>query len=243
MATEETTADKPAEQDADEQVKKTVTINGYAKPGEYEDSDEGRRRFADALDEDTDFFDRRSRDRTTRYAVLDELKIDLCWDVYEDLKEKVDAGFDIGDARLTVEEETTSEYRYRVQEAGRNLADSFGRSIDCPEGLAPHSYNEHVWVDDDEWIVVIRSRKPKLRQVLAHHDRRTRKHRFESDEPVMSFQWNVELGPATEDFIDLWSEQVTGPFADYVARNTAINKVRIADCKERVEREGDCFNV
>lgn len=236
MSTEPGVADKPAAP----KVKKTVTVNAYGRPNTY-GSD---REFADALDPAHDYHARSTREKTKRLAVLDDLEIDLYHDVYEDIQGKVDDGFNLGDVVVEERTRTTSEFSRAPSEAVRQVTRDFGETIDPPTGLSPHGWNDHVWLDEnDEWAVNIRSSKLKDRSVLTHHDRRTPDTRHESDTPVMSAQWTVELGPATEAEIETWTDAITGPFADHVARLDAIEKVRIANCKERVEREGDCFDV
>lgn len=231
MTAKQPTADKPAAT-----VEKTVTVNAYA-PDFGSD-----REFADALDDERDYYETRSRTRHTYVASLGDYNFEIASETYDGLSAEIDAGVDTGELSIERRESTTQDHRYSPSTAPNRLAERFCESLEF-EGLQRADYLGNVWKDDEgEWIIHVRSINLQPRRVLAHHDRRTSENRYEGDEEVMSAQWTINLGPASEAEVDEWNERITGPFAQFIAENPAVEKVRIADCKERVEKEGDCFD-
>lgn len=239
MRKEQPTADKAAAT-----VEKTVTVNAYTAPGVY-DAESGRA-FAHDLDTAHDYTERTTNETTSQVAVFGTHELNLHYDEYTDIMAAVEDGVDIGAVRIEERTSKSSDYVRRPREAPDAVADEFADSVPSlhREGLTRTQWSSRSWEDaDGEWVITLRSSKLKPRRVLAHHDRRSPDNRFEGAGNVMSAQWTINLGPAAEERIQEWTDIIVTPFADDVARNSAIQKVRIADCVTTTEKQGDCFEL
>lgn len=234
MTAKQPTADKSAATT----VKKTVTVNAYA-PDFGSD-----REFANALDGVRDYFDTKTASRTDYYLNIGDYSVDLSSDAFRRVRDEIDAGANVGEVTVEERQRSTQEYRYRPINAPGKISDRFADTVGEFDGLHQPEFLKSVWKNGDgDWMINIRNRSLEPRRVLAHHDVRTSENRYEGDGKVMSAQWSIALGPASEAEVEEWNERITGPFAQFVAEQPAVQKVRIADCKERVEKKGDCFDI
>lgn len=239
------------------QTKKTITLNAYADPSVVdgahfdgtetdEEIEEIARTFATVLSEDRDFFETTTREETDKYLALDGQRFDLDWESEDELEQLVADGANLGDFEFVTKTSSTTEYRHGPVSAGRELREEFVADLDVPPGLTQRWDRRFEDAETGETMIRFSGYEATPRRRLVHQSERTPATRFEDDDPTarqMAVQWIITLGPASEAQIEQWSTSVVGAFSTFVARQHGIETVRIADCTETLEREGDCFDL
>lgn len=241
--TETQTGDAQPDNDDTEQVEKEVTVIGYATPDAFADE----RAFADELTE-TDMYERETTESVSVEIGFDDQTEGL---YHSDLKEAVaDAvetdRIDTGDFEVDVERNFSKDFSNSLTKAMSELRSELldDAPDELPGEIERGGIYDYKWQDDMfESFVHVMTGSIDERPLLAHRSRRTADERYDDEEDRLSVSFTVDMGPADADRIDEWSEAVVGTLSSALGQVSAIERVRIASCTERVERQGDCFDI
>lgn len=225
----------------DSATKKTVQITAYGKKGL------SKRQFADSMC---------SKDMTERHTVENRtVKLEYDGDrrvrsvnIRDDSFRAELIAADIESEKLRVVDETTTadEYKHSLGKATTVVAEKFAEDLPdkLPGGLTRRDFWDTRWANDqDESIVRIKGCRIGERKLLKHRSERSSEDRFESDKELVAAEFRVELGPATEAEVSKLSKEVVKPFIRMLNKEEWSDRVRVSDCKEKVERKGDCFEI
>lgn len=223
------------------QVEKTVTIIGYLAddPGDKRDA-------AAQIDPHSDYTERERRESRSVEIVYDDPDTD---------REQTQSVFsaDMADAlaqtgledpfSVNVERDVNNDYVRATFEAGNSVRKRLVRDTLPHEiGDLERSFHRKYQTENRITKIQIDVEGPEESRVLKHHDTRTAENRFEDETSRMALTFSVTMGPADESDVEHWSKQVVDPLAKALAREEWTGRVRIADCKETVEKQGDCFD-
>lgn len=237
---------KPADGGSTEsEQKKTVTIVAYGALDTYD----SLRDMADTLDPTRDYYERKyQRNRSVEVVVLDE-------DGEEAGSEKVfnsavrdalvEHGVAADNVEVREEHDVKRPYRHSPDKMASDLRKEIGRRLpdELPGGLS-QSWYDRKWQDEShETKVRIRSQGLDNRRVLVHRSKRGGRRKYDSDRKHPSAQFTIELGPADGDLVEKWNRKVVEAFIRELHDEYWVERVRVTDCAETVEREGDCFDL
>lgn len=232
-------------------VEKEVTIIGYGA-----DPDMSARAFAGTFDpEGRDFTEREESDYTRHYLTYydadegERVQDYLSEDAYQTLlnTDAFDPENDDG-VDLKREVENTVGYAHDSKEAVSAAVNEIFEALkeEDPESLEDYYLNEYgPYVGDEVMnkLVTFGGYSVTRQRVLVHQSEREESDdRFETDDERPAVQFTVTIESDEEEVAHL-SDEVVGYFMDRVARHDAIEKVRVSDCMEKVERQGDCFDL
>lgn len=225
------------------QQKKTVTVVAYAANEAFK----SERAMADALDGSRDYYERAYNRSETVALAFDDGETTRDIRVYGDkVKEALkEAEIDHEHLDVDVEETVSRPYRYSpdqyVDEVRRGLCSELPGALDGDISTGLWNYK---WQNDDmETLVHIRKSGVDYRRVLVHRSERDGRRKYDSKRKHLSVAFTVEFGPASTDLVEEWSETVVPVMIRELYDLEWVEKVRIADCVENVERKGDCFDV
>lgn len=228
--------------DSETEAEKTVTVTAYAEHGAFG----SERDMADTLDDSTDYYERRRKKTRTVALEYDDGETEADEYVYNDAVRDalVEAGVAHPDLTVTDETEVSRPYA--------NVPDSYSGTVckrttralpDTLTGGIERRWSRK-WQDDQRrTLVKIAAGGIDARRVLLHRSERDGRRKYETDKKHLSMQFTIDLGPADESTIKAWSEEVVAPFVKELNKLDWVHKVRVTDCKETVERDGDCFNA
>lgn len=226
-------------------VKKTVTVIAYAAHGAYT----GARTMAADLDPSIDFYERDyRRSRTVRLVALDDEGEEIQGEtIYcSDLKDAlVNATID-GDLRVVEEVEVSRPYAHEPHTVVKDIRSRLARALpdELAGGVERADWWSYKWQDDDNVSkVFIRSGRIDHRRVLAHHTRRNGRRKYDTTRKHLSMEFTIELGPESGDIVAEWNETVVARFVEMLVDEPWVERVRVSDCVETIEREGDCFDL
>ena len=250
MAVNASAADE--EQSETTNVQKDVTIIAYADAGGQVDE----RGFASEFDpEGRDFEEREENTRTSHYVRhynSDENEWQeeyISEDAYEVLFEK--GGFDPeNDANVELKRDVDHrvDYAHRPKEAVEAVVNAAFESLEDDElpaledfrlkAYGPKIQDRNTWED----IVTFTPGRVNSQKVLTHQAEREEGNRFEDDTGRQAFSLTINMD-ADEETIDTLSNTVVPNIMSFISKLEGVGKVRLSDCKKRVETEGDCFNA
>lgn len=236
-------------------TKKTVSIMAYG-------ANEGasNRMFAQAIDQSTDFTERRTRTTdtckihfTNRWGDDSDTKIDreaylaLAGDDAGEPEDGEDFSetLEVNEGTLTREIEHSEEYRYGPRTGASNLLDEASDALpsEITGGHTESTWGTKYQNDEDVTKVRVSSRGISKKKVLVHQSERdSSEDMFEGDTEYPAAEYSVTLEGTPEE-VEAWSEEVISPLLTALATADGVHKVRVTDCKETVEKEGDCFNL
>lgn len=227
-------------------TKKTVVVVAYAE----HDAFKSERAMADALDPSRDYYERDyQRSRTVELvATDDEGEVINREKVYcSDIKDALVEG-GVGSPNLTVNEEveTSRPRKYSPSGVVSDLRDDL--ADDMPEtltgGVEQAKWWNYQWQDaESRTLARIRAGDLDYRKVLLHRTERNGRAKYEGRRKHLSMEFTIELGPAAEETVEARNDELVAEFVKELAHVDWVHKVRVSDCTETVEREGDCFEV
>lgn len=233
-------------------VQKDVTIIAYADDSGVT----GDREFANLFDpEGRDFNEREESERQNRYLRhynSDEGQYEeeyLSEDAYNVLMNTSAFDPDNND-RVTLRREVTCDvnHKHRTQQAVVSvMQDAFDELWDAEkpalEDYRLKAYGPQIQ-DGDTWedLVTFNPGRISSQTVLVHQAERTDENRFEGDQRRKGFSLTINMD-ASEEEVDTFSNVVIPHFMSYISQLNGVGKVRVSDCKKRVEKEGDCFDA
>lgn len=224
------------------ETKKTVQVVAYAEDQAYK----SERAMADALDA-RDFYARERRtNRTVELVYEDENGHEHTAPVYPDEMRDALVEADVRSDELTVREEVdvSRPYAHRPGDVADDLRRELGRELPSTLAGGVTCVFGYKWQDDDrETKVRILSDGINYRRVLLHRTERNGRRKYETDRKHLSMAFTIELGPEDSAVVAEWSESVVAEFVKMLAGRDWVWKVRVADCTESIEREGDCFDI
>lgn len=225
-------------------VKKTVTVIAYAPYGAFKSV----RDMADDLDATTDYYERDyRRDESVELVALDDEGDEIQAEpVYcPDLRDALKAADIDGNVEVRVTNDVSRPYAHDPDSVARSTRTRLARKLpkELPGGVERGIF-AYKWQDSDAMTRVhIRSDGIDSRRVMAHRTRRNGRRKWDTDRKHLSMAFTIELGPSDPRTVTTWSDMVVRKFVDMLVDEHWVERVRVADCTETVEREGDCFDI
>jgi hypothetical protein len=229
--------------DAGSMTEKTVTVIAYAA----NDAFKSERAMADALDQSRDYYERDYQRSRTVSLALDRDGDEYTEQVWNsDLADALlEGGVDHGDVSVVEDVEVSRPYAHSPRRAVKQARDSIVADLpdELSSGLTRGLWG-YKWQDDDAVTKVsVDARNVDYRRVLVHRSERGGRRKYDSERKHLSMQFNITLGEATEAKIESWTDEVVKPFIEHLYDLSWVERVRVTDCVEHVEREGDCFDA
>lgn len=240
-------ATKSKASDAGEKQKKTVTIIAYAPHQAFKSA----RHLADELDASIDYYERKRYTTRTVELVLtddDDDGHEHRQTVYDrDIADALVAD-GVGHDHLSVEEETevSKPYAHNPKDWARSLRAEVAAALpdDLGHGAGRPALYSYKWQNDDyETVVQVRVPDIDQRRVLLHRSERDGRRKWQTDRKHLSVEFTVEFGAAATEAVTDWSEVAVPAVVQNLYGRGWVERVRVADCTETFEREGDCFEV
>lgn len=225
-------------------TKKTVTVMAYSLR-----ATDSPRAFAERIDpKGRDMFKQEEQERSERNIRMtdedgEESSIWLNKRQFNILKESGAIDPENEQVSLVKETETKVEYETSLGYVASNVASEIAKEMPSLDGLEQHSLWEKRFQNDlSETKVRIRGKSFDTGRIFKHQSARQGSDRFEGDDDVAYVQFELTFD-GEEDEVNNWSETLVPAFIKELNDMQGVGKVRMTDCKETVEREGDCFNA
>lgn len=224
---------------------KTVTVIAYAADQAFA----SEREMADELDGENDYYARERNVSEKTRLVYDDGERETSERVHYDRIAEALRDADVDSDVLSVEHErdVSRTYKYSPSRFANNVRDDLTAELpDNLSGGVSRGLWGHKWQDENRTTRVdVRARGVDYRRVLAHRTERNGRRKYDQryDRKRLSVEFTVSLGPDAEHIVDAWNSEVVEPFVQNLADVEWVEHVRVADCTETVEREGDCFDV
>lgn len=225
-------------------TQKTVTVIGYST-----DESQSERAFAHALDpRGRDLFEQEEKTNTKQYIRWtddegEEQEKFIREDLFDAIKES--GAFDPENERVQVVEETTTEMKYttRLYSVGNSVKSEVCEHMpDEIDGLTKGIWTRKWQNEQGETQIEVIGNGLTSERVMAHQATRNAGQRFETEDERPCVKLQVEMN-GTDEEVESWSEDVVPQIVEGLSDFDAVGKVRITDCKTRIEKEGDCFNL
>lgn len=235
-------------------MEKKVTVIGYAG-----NPDQSVREFASEFDpEGRDFTEREESEYRRCYVSHwdseegERVEEYISEDAYEVLLNS--SAFDPeNDENVRLKREVSHSVNYArdpeeavgsvVEEVFEEMMESeVGDALD-DDGYYLNEYGPYVGDEVMNKLATFGEKDVTEQKVLVHQSERDEADsKFETDAKRPALQFTVTL-EGDEETVEELSEKVVGYYMGRVARLNGVTKVRVSDCVEKVEREGDCFDL
>jgi len=240
--------DLPDDEECETEFEKTVTMVGYDSDLDFPSIEE----WAEQLTGEPCTEKSTSRNKKT-YLVFDlgrgECRTRLKDYNFEnakldELKESLNS---VPEELLRIEQETE-----RVTNPAATLGDASSALLEelyqqCPDvlsgGVGRAKYLKKWQNDNSMWSVKLSNSSFGQRRVLSKESERSSDDRYETMSEVPAFSFTVKIEAPTEEFIDLWTEEVIKSLHKAMSSHDDIGKVRYMSCTVTQEKRGECYGV
>lgn len=239
----------PADNEAEEEYEKTVTMVGYDADFDFPSLKAWAEELTGAKCTDTklvreekrylvyDLGKQEQRARVRDYQCDEE--------AISTLKSKLEAA-GIEEVRIETETKSRTEPKVSLSQAGSQFLKTLFE--ECPDvlsgGLERHEHNWTRWVHPDhKWEVRLKSETFDEQRILAKESERQSDDRYESMSEVPAFNFVVKITAPNEELIDTWTEEVVTNLHKAMSERESIGKVRYMACTVTQERTGECYSI
>jgi len=236
QTTETQTGDEPT-------VNKKVDIVCYL---DREDG-ETRRQFADRVDADRDFFDKKVMTWAEEdyFIRTKESEVEIDEETYEELKDDSQTTHIVFKEGTEHEDE---EYKFRPIRPLREMRDDitdgvFGSWLDANPLWSRSNFSPYLYDADDDLTVRVGDGFKRM-PMLKHKSEITPEDMYEDeDEEYLVYKVSVSLKGVPKSRLDEFDEEITGPIMQGLARHEWVDRVRLYDCEMETQEKGVCFNI